>query len=190
MKYKPYIYIIVLSALLVLSIALSLWRVSVLNGEVRRLKSGWDAELMQQLDVQQTVTRRELKDWFDGYVSELRNYGVRTANVENIVNVEYRYRDTTIVREQVVFVYDTIREVYCQTFDVGTECYRIVGSVCDSTVTILEHDVYDDLLLSLYRERRRCLFEPVKVKAIAISKCKGDTLKVLRNISLEKTRWK
>lgn len=186
MKTKLHIIYMVVAASVVLALAISVWRNVSLRREAGRLKADLETEISGRTDEQQVLTKAELREYFDGYVKELKEYGVRTGSVENIVNIEYRIRDTTIVREKVITVYDTVRRNYRQEFDVRTECYRIAGDVCDSVVTIREHDLSDDILVTLYRERRKCLFDRRKVKAIAISQCKGDTLKILRNLRIQK----
>ena len=190
MKNKLHIIYVVIAAVLILGLALSAWRTVSLSREAKRLKADLEIEITGRRDEQQTLTKAELKKYFDGYVKELKEYGVRARNVENIVNIEYRIRDTTIVRERTVTVYDTVRSSYRQEFDVRTKCYRIAGDVSDSVVTIREHDLSDDILVALYRERRKCLFERQKVKAIAVSQCKGDTLKILRNLRIQRRNEK
>ena len=58
--------------------------------------------------------------------------------------------------------------------------------IVGDTLEIASVDNYDNILVALYREKRKCLFEKQRARAIAISACTGDTLSVMRNIKIER----
>jgi len=70
--------------------------------------------------------------------------------------------------------------------DINGECYSISGQIVGDTLEVWRHQSNDELLVSLYKEKRKCLFAKRRVKAIAISACKGDTLAILRNLKIVK----
>lgn len=172
-------FVILAAAVVVLSVCLYK---SVKNSS--RLKSDFETELKKDYAVQQEITRKELKKYFADEVSKLKEFGVKPGQVENIVNVEYRYIDSVRYRDTLVWVYDTLKNDRTAAFDVKTECYTINGEITADTLEICGFEYNDDLLVSLYRERRKCLFEKRKVKAIAISGCTGDTLNIMRNLKI------
>ena len=149
-----------------------------------RMRADFETELKRDYTVQQEVTRRELKRYFEEEVSKLKEFGVKPAQVENIVNVEYRYIDSVRYRDTLVWRYDTVRNTSTATFDVSADCYTVSGEIIGDTVEIRAFEHNDDILVSLYKERRKCIFEKRKIKAIAISGCTGDTLKITRNLKV------
>lgn len=152
--------------------------------EARRVKSDYAAEVMREYDVQQQVTRKELKEYFAGELAKLKEYGIRPGQVESIVKFEYHYIDSVRYRDTLVWVFDTIKDVRCSPFDVMAECYTVSGEIVGDTLEISRVSVHDDILVSLYRERRKCLFARRRVKAIAVSGCSGDTLSITRNLKV------
>ena len=154
--------------------------------QTKRLKETCDALLRQDNSTQLELTKRELKRYFADEVAKLKEYGIKPGQVENIVNVEYRYIDSVRYRDTLVWVQDTLKNDRCATFDIKTECYSITGEINADTLEIGRFEYNDGILVSLYKERRKCLFEKRKVKAIAISECRGDTLSVLRNLKIQK----
>lgn len=156
------------------------------NREIRRLKDNFDTEISGRKDVQQTITPNELKKYFQEELDKLKEYGIKAKNVENIINVSYLYRDTLLYKDTLVYVYDTITEARYAPFSFDSKCWSISGFVKEDTVGVDNVVFNDDILISLYKEKRKCLFERRKVKAIAISDCTGDTLRILRNLKIEK----
>lgn len=156
------------------------------NKEIDRLKNNFDIEITGRKDTQQTITPKELKKYFSDEVAKLKEYGVLAKNIENIVNVSYVYRDTMLYRDTLVYVYDTITNTKYAPFSFDSKCWSIAGFIKDDTVGVDNVVFNDDILISLYKEKRKCLFERRKIKAIAISDCTGDTLNILRNLKIEK----
>ena len=154
--------------------------------ETKRQKSNFEIELIQELDRQQEISKKQFKELFEKEVATLKEYDIKPKQVENIIKIAYNYIDTLIGRDTLVWIYDTIREYEIAYFDVLSECNRVKGSVFADTVEITSVEPMDSLLIALYEEKRKCLFKRRAVKAIAISECKGDTLQVLRNLEVGK----
>jgi len=154
--------------------------------EIGRLRDNFNTEITGQYEIQQEVTKRELKRLFSEQLVTLKEYGIKAGQIENIVNVEYRYVDTMRYRDTLVWVYDTVIQANRTPFEIDGECYSIAGEICGDTLEISCYQANDEILLSLYKEKRKCLFEKRKVKAIAVSACKGDTLAILRNLKVVK----
>lgn len=154
--------------------------------ENRRIKSNYEAEVRQDYARQQTIDVRELKEYFAKEVEILKEHGIKPKNVENIVEVSYFYHDTTRYRDTLVYVYDTIRSSKKADFCVQTDCFNVEGQMIGDTLEISDIKSYDELLIALYKEKRKCLFQKQRVKVIAVSGCSGDTLAIRRNLKIER----
>lgn len=153
--------------------------------ETKRIKENYEAQISDN-SIQQTLTPAELKKYFADEIARLKEYGVRARNIENIVNVQYLYRDTLIYRDTLVWVYDTVTDYKFAPFDICTPCWSVFGKVIGDTVELYDVSVNDEIDVAIYREKRKCLFQKQRVKAIATSRCSGDTLRILRNIKVER----
>lgn len=156
------------------------------GAEKRRLKENYDIELSKDHSRQQTVDVQELKDYFSKEVATLKEHGIKPRDVENIIEVTYYVHDTTIYRDTLVYIYDTIRNAHRADFCVETNCYNIDGQIIGDTLEIYGITAQDELLISLYKEKRKCLFGKRRVRAIAIIKCTGDTMAIKRNLLVGK----
>ena len=154
--------------------------------EKRRLKENFDIEVRKDLARQQKIDVQELKEYFSKEVEALKEYGIRPKDVQNIVEVTYFYHDTTVYRDTLVYIYDTIRSEKTADFCVQTDCFSVEGQVIGDTLEICDVKSQDELLIALYKEKKKCLFDKRRVKAIAISGCSGDTLAIKRNLLIEK----
>lgn len=172
--------VLMVAAIVVLSVLLH-----NANGERRRVQDNWEAAVSDR-SRQQTIDVGELKEYFHREVETLKEYGIRPKDVQNIVEVSYIYRDTTVYRDTLVYVYDTVRETRTADFSVEAKCYSVEGRIIGDTLEVYDVGMSDELLVALYREKRKCLFQRQKVKAIAVSKCSGDTLAVIRNLKVER----
>lgn len=155
------------------------------NKERQRVQDNWEAAVSDR-SRQQTIDVGELKEYFHNEVETLKKAGIRPRNIENIVEVSYVYRDTTVYRDTLVYVYDTVRETRTADFSVDAKCYSVEGRIIGDTLEVYDVGMSDEILVALYREKRKCLFQRQKVKAIAISACSGDTLAVIRNLKIER----
>lgn len=154
--------------------------------DLRRIKDNYEAEITGDRSRQQTIDVRDLKEYFSKEVAALKEQGIPARNVEHIVEIEYRWRDTTRYRDTLIYIYDTVRDARRADFRVSAGCYDIEGVVTGDTLEIASVTSFDDILVALYREKRKCLFEKQRVRAIAISSCTGDTLAIKRNIKIER----
>lgn len=154
--------------------------------DLRQVKANYEAEILGLRDVQQTIGIRDLKEYFSSEVAQLKEHGIPARNVEHIIEVEYIYRDTTRYRDTLIYVYDTVRAARRADFCVSAGCFDIDGQIIGDTIEIASVTNFDNILVALYREKRKCLFERQRVRAIAISSCTGDTLSVIRNIKIER----
>lgn len=154
--------------------------------EKRRIEANYEAEISKDYSRQQTIDVGELKQYFNKELQLLKEQGIKARNVENIIKVSYIYKDTTIYRDTLIYVYDTVRSVRKADFCVETPCYNIDGQIVGDTLEIRGITAQDEILVALYKEKRKCLFEKRKVKAVAISGCTGDTLAILRNLKIER----
>ncbi len=154
--------------------------------EISRLGENFRTEVSGDRSVQQAVTKAELKELFSDELATLGDYGIKPRQVENVINVEYHYIDTVRYRDTLVWVYDTVIRAHRTPFEIDGDCYSISGEIYADTLEIGCYQSNDEILLSLYKEKRKCLFEKRKVRAIAVSACKGDTLAILRNLKVVK----
>ena len=181
---KKYIIIgLIIAALLGIVVALSCILHSQIK-ETKRLQNNFTVEYTDNHSIQQTITPAELKKYFSDFNSTLKQYGIKAKQVQNIVNIQYHYIDTLIPRDTLIYVYDTISHGYYAEFDTQSNCTRVTGNVYNNSIQIESVETTDSILISLYREKN-CLFNH-RIKAIAISSCKGDTLQILRNLKIQK----
>lgn len=173
--------LLMIAAIVILSVSLKKQ-----TDEKKRLKDNYDIEMRQDRAMQQKIDMGELKEYFHKEVETLKEYGIRPRDVDNIVEVTYYVHDTTIYRDTLIYVYDTVRNAQRADFCVQTGCYYIDGQIVGDTLEIYDILAQDELLISLYKEKRKCLFGKRKVKAIAISACTGDTMAIKRNLIIER----
>ena len=154
--------------------------------EKRRLKENFDIEVKKELSKQQKISVGELKEYFHKEVETLKEFGIKPKDVEQIVEISYYRHDTTVYRDTLIYIYDTIRSAKTADFCVETDCFNIDGQIIGDTLEIHDIKSYDEILIALYKEKKKCLFDKRRVKAIAISGCSGDTLAIKRNLLIEK----
>lgn len=154
--------------------------------ENKRLSNNLEIELKRELNTQQTITTSEFKQYFSEDVETLKEHDIKPSQVENIIKVSYTYKDTLFSRDTLIYIYDTIRKTNIAGFEIATNCHVVSGCVVENNIEINGIETSDTLLISLYKEKRKCLFKAQKIKAIAISKCSGDTLEILRNLKVQK----
>lgn len=185
-KTRNFIAKIVAAVIVIAVVFFAFNELSRTRKELERIKANTVVAASGDPSYQITLTKRELKEYFSQELAKLKEYGVVARNVENIVEIRYEYRDSVRYRDTLVWVYDTMGMERIAPFSIDGNCYSIEGVVFDDTVEVYCHQVYDDVLISLYREKRKCLFEKQKVKAIAISGCSGDTVAVRRNVKVKR----
>ena len=152
--------------------------------QIRRLKANYAAEVAGDRSRQQDIDVRDLKEYFTREVAALKEHGIPARNVEHIVEVEYVYRDTVRWRDTLIYIYDTVKAGRRADFRVSAGCWEVAGEIVGDTLEIADIAVRDSVMVALYRERRKCLFQRQRVRAIALSACTGDTLAVRRNLKI------
>lgn len=153
--------------------------------EKNRLKENFEIEIKNERERQQTISKKELKEYYSDDIENLKEYGVKTRQIENIVNIRYNIIDTLIYKDTLVYHYDTIKKTNIASFEVESKCNIIRGSIFENNIEINEIYNNDTLLISLYKEKKKCLFKKRGIKAIAISSCNNDTLTILRNLKIK-----
>jgi len=159
--------------------------------EYQRNRQNYDIEQRHERDRLQILTKKEFKTYYRDFAAPLKNYGVKPGQIENIVKVSYRYKDTLIpeyvlkYRDTLIEVFDTVFFTGISNFEVESKCNTVKGVIIGDTLLIESIETTDKLLISLYKEKRKCVFKKRKIKAIAISECKGDTLTVLNNLKIK-----
>lgn len=188
MKNNIYVLIAKIAAVVLMIAAIVIMAVCLKKqgAEKRRLKENLDIELKKDKSYQQTIDVGELKEYFHKEVETLKEYGIRPKDVQSIVEVTYFYHDTTVYRDTLVYIYDTIRSAKTADFCVETDCFNIDGQIIGDTLEIRDIKSYDEIMVALYKEKRKCLFDKRRVKAIAVSGCSGDTLTIKRNLLIER----
>jgi hypothetical protein len=183
---KTKLILIAISAILaaLLSIMVSLY--SKEKKESQRQGNNYRIELKQKLDEQQEITKIELKKYYEEEIQILKEQRIKPEQIQNIIKIKYNFIDTTVVKDTLIYVYDTITNHLSAPFTVKNKCTVIKGKVDNNNVYVTETISTDSILISLYREKKNCLFERRKIKAIAISSCKNDTLTILRNLKIIK----
>lgn len=154
--------------------------------DLRRIKDNYEAEITGDRSRQQTIDVRDLKEYFTREVTALKEHGIPARNVEHIVEVEYVYRDTVRWRDTLIYIYDTVKAERRADFRVSAGCWEVAGEIVGDTLEIADMAVRDSVMVALYRERRKCLFQRQRVRAIALSACTGDTLAVRRNLKISR----
>lgn len=152
--------------------------------ESKRLLENYKIEATAKYEYLQSVTEKELKDIYKMYYDALKEYKIKPKDVESIVEIEYRYVDSVRHHDTLVFIYDTIRKYDIAEFSIGGNCWSLSGSVYNNNVVAENFRYNDSILISVYKEKRKCLFGKRHVKAIAISACTNDTLTILRNLEV------
>lgn len=156
--------------------------------EKKRLANNYEIEVTGRLDELQTLTKKELKLYHSDFTKQLNDFGIKAGQVKNIVNIRYEFRDSVIRKDTLIFIYDTIAHKSIANFQISGNCFDVSGCVQDSNIYITDYSHNDSILVALYK-KRTCLFKKPIYKAIAISNCSGDTLKILNNIEIISS-WK
>jgi hypothetical protein len=154
--------------------------------ESRIAKRNLEIELRGEYERQQELTVKQLKEGFKEELETLKEHGVRAKDVGYIVKARYNYIDSVRVRDTLVWAYDTIRDDMVASFDVRHGCDRITGTLYYDTITIETIERDDEIMVTLYKEKRKCMFKAREYKAICTSKCTGETMGILRNIKVRR----
>ena len=184
MKLKKYLIVGSIGILLLIAVVVLSWLLIRQVRETNRLHSNYAIELLDDHNSQQTITPAEFKKYFAEFNETLKKYGIKAGRVQNVVNIKYHLIDSVVVRDTLVYIYDTVSHLQVADFDLQAQCHRITGCISNNNIEVDRIETTDSILIALYREKN-CIFNH-KIKAIAISSCKGDTLQILRNLKIER----
>lgn len=178
--------IIVLSVFLAVLLAFVITLICLFKQkkESERLLKNYKIEATARYEYQQEITKKELKEIHTKYDKLLKDYNIKRKNVENIVEIEYRYVDSTLYKDSLIYVYDTITKYNVAEFSIGGDCWNLSGYITDNNIITKDFDYSDSIVIYLYKEKKKCLFDKRSIKAIAISACTNDTLTILRNLKV------
>ncbi len=185
-------YIIVLVTVLTIVLVFLIKNNIDLRKDRNRISSNYETVLLN-LNKEQQLTRVEVKKMYFKYDSLAKTLDIKLKNVENIINIEYRYKDTTITHAQTFF--DTVHNKL--TFMATQKCYTIFGSVKEKKVDIDTIENNDNLDLFIYEEKPQLLkisnfinwkkfWKKYTNTAKVYSECKGGLMLIKENIKIIK----
>lgn len=158
-----------------------LWTVDRKNlaDNVSRLEKNQDALILNQSE-QVELYRKDFKRYFPKLDSIAKKINI-TKPTQIIVN-NYSYKDTSIVQFPMKQYGDTLK------FAKPIGCIRVEGYVLDKVITFTKQESIDTLTTFLYGKRpHKFLF--IKwgkwiIDAKTYSACKGDTIKIEKNLKI------
>lgn len=158
--------------------------------EIQRVKDNLEIQLREDFSKEQEITKAELKKYYEGVLDSVKKVaGVKPKQIEHIVQVRYNYIDSTVYKDSMVTVYDTIRNVGVKQFSITSQCNYVEGKVIGDSIFIDKLEYNDNITMVLYKEKRRkCLRKTYR--ACAISSCKNDTIAVSNNLHVVKRNGK
>lgn len=154
--------------------------------ESERVKNNYES-ILKDNALQQELTVKELKKYYSEEIEKLKELGISSSNVTNLVKVRYKYIDSVLYRTEILYDTVKIKDTSYRTgnFDVEAKCQRIKGRISSDSLYIDEINYNDSLSVILY-QTTRCLFKKKKFRAIIYSSCLNDTVQVIHNIKIEK----
>lgn len=172
----PIIFLIVFSILCV--------SISKKNKEIKRIKENYEIIVNNNEARQQSITLSELKDYFSEEVNTLKEYNIRPKDVQNIIEYHYVFIDSIVYRDTLVYIYDTVRNVSTSEFCVNGNNWTVAGKIICDTIEIENVEINDDFIVTLYKERKKCIFDKRRISAIVVSKYSGKQ-KIYNNLLVE-----
>jgi hypothetical protein len=143
--------------------------------------------LISDKNQQQEITIKELKDLYPKYDSLARELNIKTKYITNIINIKYKFRDSTIT--STILERDSISErIY---FNLNEKCYSMSGYIKKDSILFTNKTFSDNLTTFLYKDyRKKYLWGLLKFKPFYTSKiyseCMNDTIEVTNNIKIKK----
>lgn len=61
----------------------------------KRIESNYEILATEKKELQQVLTSREFEKYHPGIAHELKEFGIETKNVETVIQVKYKYKDST-----------------------------------------------------------------------------------------------
>ena len=170
--------------LLVIGLALGLW---YFYGEWKVYKQNQDNFMTNQSRELQ-LTKKELKEALDDRTKAIiDSMGFKQSQIDHYIQTVYHLHDTTIYHSQTV--YDSLKDRY--NFKVLGQCMQITGYVKPKvdTISITSFDMNDTLDIFQYHAwDHKFLFIKWNRYDVAgvYSRCKNDTIKVVKNYQRRK----
>lgn len=181
---KLIIKICVYAAFAILIIVL-IWLLVKMSKDNARLASNYES-IMRDNAQQQELTVKELKKYYSEELEKLKEYGVKPSDINNLVQVHYNVIDTTIYRDTMVTIYDTVNRYNLSRFEVEANCTTVSGTVIGDTITIDKIASHDSIMVVLYQTKKCMVPKYRRYRALVYSSCKQDTLQVINNIKIQK----
>jgi len=159
-----------------------------LRNSVNRLESNQTA-LVNEYSRQIQLTRSDFKRLFHLEDSIANKIGIKTKTIENVVVNNYHYKDTTIVSFPIIKKDSTKNDTLSVTVDLG--CMKINEEIYKDTVYVKDREYRDVLYTYLYEAYDSrflgFLWKTGKhIDAKTYSECMQDTVKVERNLKINK----
>ena len=142
--------------------------------------------LIEDKSRQQVLTLNELKKLYPKYDSLAKVLNIKTKNITDIVETQYRFKDSVIT--STVLKRDSVSEK--AYFTLKEKCYNFSGFIKKDSISFTTKEFKDNLTTFLYRDwEKKYLFGLLKFKPYYTSKvyseCMQDTISVINNIKLK-----
>lgn len=177
-----YLIVALVMAIMAVQISVSLYR--KMTKERDRYKNNYNAVVADNDNVQELIAK-EFKKYYPKLDSISKKLDIKTRNITNIVNVSYRFKDSTLIKTQLTKDSVTRRN----NFIIERPCYSMSGYVFNDSLNITQYAPHDNINLFLHRQpTKHFWFIKWKhvYKATAFSECRNDTIAVKEFINLKK----
>jgi len=136
---------------------------------------------------QQSLTIDELKTLYPKYDSIAKLLQIKTKNITDIVETQYRFKDSTLTTT--VLKKDSISEK--AYFTLAEKCYKFSGFIKKDSISFTSKTFNDNITTFLYKDwDKKYLWGLLKFKPYYTSKvyseCMQDTIAVINNIKIKK----
>lgn len=136
---------------------------------------------------QQALTMDELKTLYPKYDSIAKLLQIKTKNITDIIETQYRFKDSTLI--STVLKKDSISEK--AYFTLAEKCYKFSGFVKKDSISFTNKEFKDNITTFLYKDwEKKYLWGLLKFKPYYTSKvyseCMQDTIAVINNIKIKK----
>jgi hypothetical protein len=188
MTMRSKITLILLAALTICLIALyGLFKLYQHEKEERKRYNNNMIALMTDKNRQQALTISELKTLYPKYDSLARTLNIKTKNITDIIETQYRFKDSTITNT--ILKTDSISEK--AYFTLNEKCYSFSGFIKKDTISFTNKEFNDKITTFLYKDwKKKYMWGLLKFKPYYTSKvyseCMQDTLSVINNIKVIK----
>ncbi|MDL2297294.1 hypothetical protein LJC37_04995 [Bacteroidales bacterium OttesenSCG-928-E04] len=184
MKIKQVLVLFVFAG--IASVFFVLYQVEKRNSQ--RLSENMDIAMKNEGDRVRTLTVKELKTYYEDIVDDLKKNDISPKQAMHIIQTEYLVKDTTVYRDTLIYVRDTVENIMKAPFCFESDCFAISGTVYSNDFVEINEHVYRDTVTAVVFKEKGCLFKKPVYRAKVISSCTGDTLQVLHNIQVIKNK--